>query len=142
MPGSPQHLAERLEETLDVGGFECRGGITTPFVNPGGERLLALLQLEHALLDRALGDKLVDEDWLVLADAVSAVGRLILDRWVPPGIVMDDRVGGGQVETGAAGFEADQEERHLALLKARDRAGAIGRVAAQFDKLDAGLGEG
>ena len=54
---------------------------------------------------------------------------------------MDDRVGGGEVETGAAGFETDQEERHLALLKARDRAGAIGRVAAQFDKLDPGLGE-
>jgi hypothetical protein len=88
-----------------------------------------------------LGEELVDEDGFVLADAVGALGRLILDRRVPPGIVVDDRVGGSQIETGAAGFEANQEERHLAPLKARDRAGAVGRIAAQLDELDPGLAE-
>jgi hypothetical protein len=52
---------------------------------------------------------------------------------------MDDRVGGGQIETGAPGLQADQKERHLAPLKARDRPGTIPRVAAQLDEFDAGL---
>jgi hypothetical protein len=51
-----------------------------------------------------------------------AVGRLILDSWIPQGIAMDDGVGGGQIDTATAGLEADQEERHLASLKVRDRA--------------------
>jgi len=45
----------------------------------------------------------------------------------PPGsgrIVMDDGVGDGQIETGAAGLEADQKERHLA---ARKRATGLAR---------------
>src|SRR5262249_12209471 len=103
--------------------------------------LLALLQFEHAFLDRALRDELIDEDRFVLADAVGAIGRLVLDRRVPPGIVMDDRVGGSEVETGATGLEADQEERHLALLKAPNRFGSVSRVAAQFDKLDSAFSE-
>jgi hypothetical protein len=74
------------------------------------------LQFEHAPFDGALGDELVDEDRLVVADVVGAVGRLVFDRRVPPGILMDDRVGGGQIEAGTAGFEADHEERHLASL--------------------------
>ena len=68
-----------------------------------------------------------------------AVGRLVLDRRVPPRVVVDDGVGRGQVEPGAAGLEADQEQRNLAILKTRDRAGAISRVAAQLDVIDAGL---
>jgi hypothetical protein len=43
---------------------------------------------------------------------------------------MDDGVGDGQIETGAAGLEADQKERHLDAQKARDRFGAVGRFAA------------
>ena len=54
---------------------------------------------------------------------------------------MDDGVGDGQIETGAAGLEADQKERHLAAQKARDRFGAVGRTAAQFDELDPGIGK-
>src|SRR6516165_12239224 len=133
--------AERLEEALDIGRVEGRGGVTAGFIDPGGERLLALLQFQHALFDGTLRDELVDKDRLVLADAVGAVGRLVLDRRVPPGVVMDDRVGGGQIETSPAGLEADQKERHLAPLEARDRAGTVLRVAAQLDKLDAGLAE-
>ena len=77
--------AERLEQALDVGRIECGSGITARFVDAGGKRLLALLQFEHALFDRALRDELVNKDRFVLADAVSAVGRLVLDRRVPEG---------------------------------------------------------
>jgi hypothetical protein len=54
---------------------------------------------------------------------------------------MDDRVGGGQIEPGAAGLEADQEERHPAPLKARDGPGTVLGFAAQFDELDTGIAE-
>ena len=71
------------------------------------------------------GDQLVDEHRLVLADAVGAVGGLILDGRIPPGIIVDHRVGGGEVEADAAGFQADQEERHFAALERLDRLGAV-----------------
>src|ERR1700730_1110280 len=121
---------ERLEEALDVAGFEAGAGAARGFVNSGGKRFLALLQFEHALFHRPLRDEFVDEDGLVLADAVGAVGGLVLDGRVPPWIVMDHRVGRGQVEAGAAGLEADQKQRRLALLKLCDRSGTIFRVAA------------
>src|ERR1700730_15642639 len=127
---------ERLEEALDVAGFSAGAGAARGVVNSCGERFLALLQFEHALFDCPLRDELVDEDGLVLADAVGAVGRLVLDGRVPPRVVMDDRVGGGQIEAGAASLETDQEQRHLALLEARDWGGTIFGVAAQFDKID------
>src|SRR6516165_5409284 len=100
-PGSIS--AERLKQALDIGRVKRRGGIAAGLVDPRGQRLFALLQFEHALFDRTLRHELVDEDRLVLADAVGAVGRLVLDRRVPPGIIMNDGVGGGQIEAGAAG---------------------------------------
>src|SRR5689334_15752830 len=100
----PPMLPKGLEEALDVAGFEAGAGAARGIVNPSGEHLLALLQFEHALFDRALRDELVDEYGLVLADAVGAVGRLVLYCRVPPRIVMDDRIGSGQIEAGAAGL--------------------------------------
>jgi hypothetical protein len=64
---------------LDIGGGERGGGIGARFVDAGGERFFALLQFEHALLDRALGDEFVDKGRLVLADAVGGVGGLVLN---------------------------------------------------------------
>src|SRR5208283_3706100 len=96
------------------------------------------LQFEDALFDRAGGDQLIDKDRLVLADAVGAVGRLVFSSRVPPRVVMDDGVGGGQIETAAAGLEADQKDRHRARLKTVDRGGAVRRGAGQFDKADPG----
>ena len=74
---------------------------------------LALLsaELEDLLLDRALGDEPVGRDDLGLADAVRAVGRLVFDGGVPPRVEVDDRVGRGQVQAGAAGLEGDEEDR-------------------------------
>jgi hypothetical protein len=66
---------------------------------------LALLEFEDAVLDGVLGDEAVDEHGAVLADAVGAVGGLIFDGGVPPGVEQEDVVGGGEVEAGAAGLE-------------------------------------
>jgi hypothetical protein len=65
---------------------------------------LALLEGEDLLLDAAGDDQLVDEYRLVLAQAMRAIGGLVLHRRVPPGVVVDDGVGGGQIESDAAGF--------------------------------------
>ena len=72
--------------------------------------LLALEQLD-LLLDRAGRDEPVGGHDLGLADAVGAIGGLLLDGRVPPRIEVDDGVGGGEVEARAAGLEADEEDR-------------------------------
>jgi len=64
---------------------------------------------------------------------VGAVGGLVFDRRVPPRVVVDDGVGGGQVEADAAGFQADQENRDFAFLEAAHGCFAVGRVAGQCD---------
>jgi hypothetical protein len=70
------------EEAFDEGGF-------------------LLLHFEDALLDGVLADELVHEDGLRLADAMGAVARLGFGGGIPPGIVMDHGVGGGEVDAGA-----------------------------------------
>jgi hypothetical protein len=50
--------------------------------------------------------------------AVGAVGGLVFNRRVPPGVVMDHRVGLGEIQAHAAGFEADEKQRHFARGKA------------------------
>ncbi|OPZ69380.1 MAG: hypothetical protein BWY83_01991 [bacterium ADurb.Bin478] len=57
----------------------------------------------------------MDEHRLVLADPVGAVGGLVLHGRIPPGIVVDDHVGAGQVQAGAAGLEADEKERDVGI---------------------------
>jgi len=74
----------------------------------------------------------------LLADAVRAVGRLGLDRRVPPGVEVDHGVRGGEVQSHAAGLEADQEDRGLALLEAADDLLAVARVAGEQLVGDAG----
>ena len=73
---------------------------------------LRVNQLVDLLLDRPAADELVHQHVLGLADAKRAIGRLILDRRIPPAIEMHDVRGGGEVEPGAAGLEREDEERH------------------------------
>src|SRR6266571_5838494 len=64
------------EQVIEVFGGErrqCPLGVE----RRGGEPALARLQFKDALFDRAGGDQLIDKDRLVLADAVSTVGRLV-----------------------------------------------------------------
>ena len=73
--------------------------------------LLLLLHREDFLLDRAARDEFDAVHAPGLADAVRAVGGLVLDGGVPPGVEVNDHVGAGEVQPGAAGLEADQEKR-------------------------------
>ena len=53
-----------------------------------------------------------------LADAVRAVGRLILGGGVPPGIVMNHQVRAGQIQSRAPGLQRNQEYAALASIEA------------------------
>ena len=80
---------------------------------------------------------------MLLANAVGTVGRLVLRRHVPPRVVVNDHVGGCQVEADAARLERDQKDRHLARLELRNHLGAalLGRCARELKKADVLLGQ-
>ena len=80
---------------------------------------LAAEQLGDPLLDGAGGDHPVHLDRPGLPDPVGPVAGLVLDGGVPPAVEVDDVVGAGEVEAGAAGLEGQQEDGHLAGLEAR-----------------------
>ena len=91
-----------------------------------------LLELVDAVLHGAGADELVDEDGLVLADAVGAVGGLIFGSGIPPGIKMDDAVGGGEVEAGPAGFEGDEEDGNVLVLETINKAAPVLGFTSEF----------
>ncbi len=71
-----------------------------------------------------------------LADAVGAVGGLVFGGGVPPGVVVDDGVGGGEIEPGAAGLERDEEDGDFAGLEFFDEFGALLGLAGEFEERD------
>src|SRR5690606_30106541 len=79
----------------------------------------ALFSMERKdpLLHGALRNETIDGHWPCLTNAVSAVGGLGLDGWVPPRIEVNDVVGGRQVEPCSAGAQADQEQVSCAVLE-------------------------
>src|SRR5262249_30572776 len=77
-----------------------------------GQPLLVLDHPVDPLLHRAPAHQLVHEDVLLLPDAERAIGRLILDRRVPPPVGMDDVARRREVEPDAARLQRQDEERH------------------------------
>src|SRR5262249_35213984 len=77
-----------------------------------GQPLLVLDHPVDPLLHRAPAHQLVHEDVLLLPDAERAIGRLILDRRVPPPVEMDDVARRREVEPDAARLQRQDEERH------------------------------
>ena len=71
---------------------------------------LVLYHLVDALLEGVLSDEAVDEDVLVLADTVGAVGGLCLDGGVPLEVEVYDVACGSEVEAGAGGFQREEED--------------------------------
>ena len=84
------------------------------------------LEFEYLFFDTISYDELVAGDHLGLADTVGTVRGLSFGGGIPPGVVVDDGVGGGEVESGAAGFEGDEEYGDVvAVVEAVDFGHAI-----------------
>jgi hypothetical protein len=92
------------EEGFQVGEREFCGSGVGSFEDVGEERAFFVLQGEDFFFDGAAGDELVAGDDASLADTVGAVSGLRFGGGIPPRIEVDDGVGGGEVEAGAAGF--------------------------------------
>ena len=77
------------------------------------EVLLLVLDLQHLALDGVLGDVLVDEDRLGLAEPVDPVEALPLTGRVPGGVQQEEVVGSSEVQSdtsGLAGEISDERE--------------------------------
>ena len=70
----------------------------------GDEVLLVILNLNHLALNGLVGDELVDEDRLGLAQPVDPVEALPLAGRVPGGVQQQEVVGSGEVESDTSGL--------------------------------------
>src|SRR5262249_15747868 len=91
------------------------------YVSSGAEEIPSqlLFRLHHLvdfLLHRAAADELMDKHVLGLPDAEGAVGRLIFHSRVPPPIEVDDVRSCGEIESRAACFDGEHEERDAFVL--------------------------
>src|SRR5690606_41624929 len=82
----PAILLDRREQRVDVFGRQ-RSNRARAAEKLLRQRTLALLELEHPLLDGAPRDQPVDEARPMLPDAVRAILGLPLDGRIPPGAV-------------------------------------------------------
>src|SRR3984885_9131130 len=119
-PAMTYRWGSRCEQCLEIRGGPGSRTAGTLSVKPAGERVFVRLQLHYAFLHRVLCDELINEHGFVLSDAMCAIGRLGFHGWVPPRVVVNDGIGGGQIESSPACLEADQKQRQGACLKAGD----------------------
>ena len=99
-------LLQQLQQFLWFHGQDrsvCRAGDRL------GKVLLCLLQLHDLFFNGVLRNELVHLHRIALADAVGAVGGLILRSHVPPWVVVDDDICRRQVQAGAARPQRDEE---------------------------------
>src|SRR3569833_731901 len=121
----------RGKQSLDVGGSQGTRRAGAFRIMAARECVLVGLQLQNSFLDGALGDELVDKDRFVLPDAMCPVGRLRLDGGIPPGIVVDDRIRRGEVESCSASLQADEEQRRIARMEPGNDVRTVLRLARQ-----------
>src|SRR6185312_12467722 len=95
-------IAEQELQILDLNS----GKLAVSVQCDVGEIGLTLLQFHNPIFDGIGGDQLVHEDGFGLADPMRPVGGLVLGGGVPPWIIMDHRVSGGEVQPPAPSFQA------------------------------------
>ena len=69
------------------------------------------------MFDGIFAQEFVHEHRLVLTDAIGAVGGLGFGGRIPPRVVMNHSIGCCKIQSGAASFERDQKQGHLAALE-------------------------
>ncbi len=109
--GRPHFRYLGAKEVAEVGEGEFRGGVVAGFEDIGEEGAFLSLEGQDFFFDGAGADEFVARDGAALADAVGAVGRLGFGGGIPPWVEVDDGIGAGEVEAGAAGFEREEEDR-------------------------------
>ena len=142
-------LSERHAASSTAVGGERDGSadrveveLAEPVVGPAGDDLLGQLalrveQLVDPLLERRRADEAVDEHVLALAEAVGAVGCLLLDGGVPPAVEVEDVVRGREVEPAAAGADRDHEHRRpVGRCERRDELVALPCRQAAVEEAD------
>src|SRR4029453_8603290 len=67
---------------------------------------------------------------------MGSIGRLRLDCWIPPGVVMVGGTRCREIEANAAGFEADEEDRDISGLEAINLALPIASAPVQIAVID------
>jgi len=75
---------------------------------------------EDLLFDSIFRDQSVNGHGAELAESVGSVSGLVFDGWVPPGVHVDDVIGGREVQTGAPCFKGDQEQVSVSGLEGID----------------------
>ena len=80
-----------------------------------------------SLLDCTTTDELMYQDIPRLSNSECSISSLVLNRGIPPAVEVDDVTGGGQVQSGTAGLEREDEERRpVFALKALDEPSPLG----------------
>jgi len=77
------------------------------------EIAILLLQFDHAVFDCSSTHESDGVHGASLSDAMGAVDRLGLDRWIPPRVEQDDAFGALEVEPDAASLQAEEEDRTM-----------------------------
>lgn len=79
----------------------------------------------------------MDLDRALLADAEGTVSGLVFNGGIPPAVVVEDVIGGGEVETGAASLEGENEEFGAGgLFELGDHAVAVAAGGAAVEEVD------
>ena len=92
----------------------------------GKQRLFGEHRVDF-LLDGSTTDKFMYQDVSFLSNPKRPISSLVFDGGVPPAVEVNDVGGGGQVQSGAAGLEREDEEGGPVLaLKALDEALPLG----------------
>ncbi len=79
-----------------------------------------MVEGDDLFFDGSFGDETIDRNRASLPDAVGAVRGLIFGRGIPPGVHVDDVVGGGEIESETSGFEGNQKDVTFSALKSID----------------------
>jgi len=117
----PRRLLGRLGRKLDGGADRGQVELAEPVLRAPRDDLLGQLALRveqgvDPLLERPRCDELMHLHVAGLTDPESAVRGLLLNRRIPPAVVVEDVVGARQIEADAARFQREDEDRRRAAV--------------------------
>ena len=117
-------VSVEVENVPDIGNSLPPPLLIANVVKGAGDQFfLAVLDRHHLLLNRVLGDELVDEDVPVLTHPVDPVEALPLTRGVPGRVQQQEVVGRGQVETNSSCLRSYTKGKDYNNIEIRGKSG-------------------